>query len=202
MVGAAAWPAKACARNADPLQQGPCTDAVVTLARRDEYGKRPPLAVAGEVNLGGQSAAGSAEGVIVRFVLPVDPPFSAGGGGVLVGAHDGGVDLDQPVDVPDGVRPGLYLLQGPDEHAVDHVAAEAGVDRLPRPVAFRQVTPRDAGTDLVDHPVDDLTVRHARPSRRGPRHQRSEQRPLLIGEFMAAYHPTMIHHPMIFEDGP
>ncbi|MGW0999529.1 hypothetical protein ACWD5V_40935, partial [Streptomyces sp. NPDC002523] len=30
----------------------------------------------------------------------------------------------------------------------------------------------------------------------------SEQLTLLVGEFMAVYHPTMNHHPMIFEDGP
>jgi len=56
-------------------------------------------------------------------------------------------------------------------------------------------TPRDAGADLVDHPVDDLVVRHPGPSRRGPRYQRSEQLPLLISEFMTTYHDTMIYQP-------
>jgi hypothetical protein len=46
-------------------------------------------------------------------------------------------------------------MQGPREHPVQGVAAEAGVHGLPQPVAFRQVTPGDPGTDLVDHPLDD-----------------------------------------------
>ena len=53
-------------------------------------------------------------------------------------------------------------------------AAQAPVRRLPRAVTFRQVTPGDPGPDLVDHPVDDLPVRHPRPARRSPRYQRSE----------------------------
>ncbi len=36
----------------------------------------------------------------------------------------------------------------------------------------------------------------------GPRYQRGEQLPLVIGEFMTTCHPTMIHDLMIFEDGP
>lgn len=110
-----------------------------------------------------------------RMVRPAGgSPFSAGGGGVLVGADDGGVDLDEPVDVASRVGVGLDLLECPGEHAVQGVTAEAGVDRLPRPVAFRQVTPGDPGPDLVNHPVDDLPVRHPRPARRGPRYQWSE----------------------------
>ncbi|CAM5347628.1 hypothetical protein SGLAM104S_04066 [Streptomyces glaucescens] len=43
-----------------------------------------------------------------RPVRPADAaPFSAGGGGVLVSADDGGVDLDQPVDVAGRVGVGL-----------------------------------------------------------------------------------------------
>jgi hypothetical protein len=114
---------------------------------------------------------------------------------VLVGPDVDGVDLHEPVDVTGGVCPGLDLLQGPGEQAVERVAAEAGVDRIPRPVAFRQVTPRDTGTDLVDHPVDDLPILNTMPACRGPRYEGSEQLPLMVGEFMAAYHPTMNHYP-------
>ncbi|GGZ41505.1 hypothetical protein GCM10010365_72780 [Streptomyces poonensis] len=49
--------------------------------------------------------------------------YSAGGGGVLVSADDGGVDMDQPLDVAGRVRPGLHLLQGPGEDSVEGVAA-------------------------------------------------------------------------------
>jgi hypothetical protein len=83
---------------------------------------------------------------------------------VLVGADNGGVDLDQPVDVAGCVRTGLDLLESLGEHAGQGVAAEAGVDGLPRSIAFWQVTPGSAGPDLVDHPVDDLPVRHTRPT--------------------------------------
>ncbi|MFJ9753153.1 hypothetical protein [Streptomyces chartreusis] len=38
-------------------------------------------------------------------------PFSAGGG-VLVGADDGGANLDEPVDIAGRVRVGLDGLQG------------------------------------------------------------------------------------------
>ncbi|MEU6481021.1 hypothetical protein ABZ858_29910 [Streptomyces sp. NPDC047017] len=52
--------------------------------------------------------------------------ISAGRGGVWVGADDGGVDLDEPVDVADRVRTGLDLLRSLGEHARQGVAAEAG----------------------------------------------------------------------------
>ncbi|MFF7206162.1 hypothetical protein [Streptomyces sp. NPDC008141] len=65
--------------------------------------------------------------MIVWFVLSVPPPFPACGGGVLVGADDGGVDLDEPVDVADRVSVGLDLLKGSGEQAVQGVSAEAGV---------------------------------------------------------------------------
>jgi hypothetical protein len=105
----------------------------VTLPWRHQDCERASLAVAGEVDFGGQSASGSAEGVIVRFVRPVGPPFSGGGGGVLVGADGGGVDLDEPVDGADRVRTGLDLLKGPGGHAVQRKATEAvpAVVRLP-----------------------------------------------------------------------
>ena len=45
------------------------------LAGAEQDRERPPTPVAGEVDLGGQSAPGSAEGVIVRFLLPMVPPF-------------------------------------------------------------------------------------------------------------------------------
>lgn len=111
---------------------------------------------------------------------------------------DGGVDLHQPVDVAGRVRAGLDLPQGSGEHAVDRVATKPRVDRLPGAIAFWQVTPGDPGTDLVDHPVDDLPVLRSGLSPDGPRYQRSEQLPLAISEFMSAYHETMIHSRTIF----
>ncbi len=54
---------------------------------------------------------------------------------------------------PDGAIRHSYNVTAPSgEHAVQGIAAEAGVHRLPRPVAFRQVAPGEPGTDLVDDP--------------------------------------------------
>ncbi|CAL9662453.1 hypothetical protein SUDANB126_07070 [Streptomyces sp. enrichment culture] len=61
--------------NADTFEQDACAGAVAAPARCDEEGRRAALALAGGMGLRGQSAPGSAEGVIVRFVRPADPPF-------------------------------------------------------------------------------------------------------------------------------
>lgn len=60
-------------------------------------------------------------------VRPVPRPISAGGGGVPVGADDGGVDLNQSVDVTGRIRAGLDLPQGPGEHTVRRVAVRRGL---------------------------------------------------------------------------
>ncbi len=74
MVGAVAWQAWASVTNTDSIQQNLCADAVVAPARdRKSEGAAP--AVAGEVDLDCQPSPGPTEGVIVRFVLPVPPPF-------------------------------------------------------------------------------------------------------------------------------
>lgn len=101
MIRAATGLAWASTEPWDAFEQGACADAVVSLARSEQYGQGVAAAVAGEVDFAGQASSGSAEGVIVRFVRPVPP--SAGGGGMLVGADDGGVDLDQPVEVTGGL---------------------------------------------------------------------------------------------------
>lgn len=75
MVRPAAWPAKTGAGHTDAFQQGLRTDGVVALASGEEDGQGSAEAVAGEVDFAGQASSGSAEGVIVRFVLPVVPPF-------------------------------------------------------------------------------------------------------------------------------
>lgn len=75
LVGLAARPALAGARDADAFQEGTRADAVVALAGCQQDREWASLAVAGEVDFGGQSSPGSAEGVIVWFVRLVDPPF-------------------------------------------------------------------------------------------------------------------------------
>jgi hypothetical protein len=80
---------------------------------RDQDREWAALSVTGEVDFGGQTAPGIGR----ERESPVCPvgaaPFSAGGGGVLVGADHGGVDLDQPVDVAGRIRLGLDLYAGP-----------------------------------------------------------------------------------------
>lgn len=44
------------------------------LTGSEQEGQRPAAAVVGQMELGGQSASGSTEGVIVRFVRPLGPP--------------------------------------------------------------------------------------------------------------------------------
>jgi hypothetical protein len=66
------------------------------------------MPIAGEVDLGGGSAAGPADGMIIWLGLPepglVRPCVCsqpAGACGVLGSAHDGGVDRDFPVEFVD-----------------------------------------------------------------------------------------------------
>lgn len=78
-------------------------------------------------------------------------------------SHDGGIDLDEPVDVADRISLGLELLEDLGEDTAQRVATEAGVDRLSWSVGVGQITPRQAGAYLVDHPVDDLPAIGASP---------------------------------------
>lgn len=57
---------------------------------------------------------------------------------MLVGADDGGVDLDEPVDVAGSVRRGLDLLESMGEDAVQGIAAEAGKTVLKNMRRFRE----------------------------------------------------------------
>jgi len=75
LVGSAPRSAQAGAGNTDPFQQRAYADAVVALAGRHQDRERAALVVAGNVDFGGQPASGSAEGVIVRFVLLMPPLF-------------------------------------------------------------------------------------------------------------------------------
>src|SRR4029078_2479998 len=71
LVGSSRGPALAGAWDADAFQDGACAGAVVALARGQQDRERAPLAVAGEVDLGSQSASGSTEGLIVLVVRTV-----------------------------------------------------------------------------------------------------------------------------------
>ena len=75
VVGAATRSAGAETRDADAFQQRSRTDTVVALAGSEQEGQGSAAAVAGEMDLGGQTSTGSTKGLIVRFVRPTYPPF-------------------------------------------------------------------------------------------------------------------------------
>lgn len=131
----------------------------------------------------------------MRLVSPRGcSPFS-GSGGVLVGAHDGGVDLGVQVGFGGGVDEVLFDA-GPG--AVDLPAQEPVVDGAPGAVAFGQVTPGDTGTGPVDDAVEDLAVvapaASALVCHRGQ--QGPDQVPLLVGELESAAHVPVVHRPL------
>lgn len=75
MIGTATWAAGTKAGDAHAVQQRLRTDTVMALARGDQQGQGPAAAVAGKVKLGGQTSAGPTEGLTVRFVQWMHPPF-------------------------------------------------------------------------------------------------------------------------------
>ena len=84
----------------------------MALAGRHQDRERAALAVAGKVDPWSLVRLGIVRGRD-RPVRPAGAaPLSPRGGGVLVSADDGRVDLDQPVDVAGRVGVDLDLLQG------------------------------------------------------------------------------------------
>lgn len=74
VVGPGAWPAWTDAGNADGVQDLLEGSAVVDVPAGQNEGEWAAVSVADQVELGAQSASGSAEGVITRFV-PLGDPF-------------------------------------------------------------------------------------------------------------------------------
>lgn len=75
-----------------------------------------------------------------------------------MGAHDGGVDRDVPVDLTLLIRRGLDLLEQTLPRSVGRPQPVAFVDRFPGPEPFGQVTPLHAGPNSVQNPVDHLPM--------------------------------------------
>lgn len=140
-------------------------DGVVDVAGCDDNGQGQAPAVAGEVDLRGQSAAGPTECLVVAYgvcrVLSFVPcwcPCCTSPGGMLVRAGDGGATGYRPLhragcvlvylDVFEQLRPGAVRLP----------AGEAFVDGLSGAVAVRHVPPGCAGSQAPQHAVDDLPV--------------------------------------------
>lgn len=82
----------------------------------------------------------------------------AGAGRVLMSADDGGVHRDVPVDLTGCVGRGLDLLQQTFPRPVRRPQPVPFIHGLPRPEAFRQVTPLHPGPHSVQNPVDHLPV--------------------------------------------
>jgi hypothetical protein len=141
--------------------------ALVALAGGDQHGQRPPTAIAGQMQLGGQPAAATAQRLVnIGGILGSGrSPFSSASG-VLVSAHDRGID-DLPVDLADGIRAGLGVGQQSLPDAVSLPAAEPLRAGLPGTVALGQVSPGTPVTNL--HKIPLSTRRCSATARQGGR---------------------------------
>lgn len=121
-------------------------------------------------------------------------PLLTGPGGVLVGANDGGVDRDDPVEVAFGVglgeQSGEDLLPG----AVGGPRPQPVVGTLPRPKVLGQVHPGCPGAVLERDRVDHLPVitPPSSPLRCPVRQQRLDPHPLGISQRHTSTNDQMI----------
>src|SRR5919112_69485 len=119
-------------------------------------------------------------------------PFS-GAGGVLVGPHDGGVDHDVPVDLPDGIRAGLGMGQQALPGPISLPAAEPLIAGLPGPIALGQIPPRHPGGQLPQDSVDHLAMVGPLATRATVGWQQwGDLSPGLVSELVAADHATSL----------
>ncbi len=82
----------------------------------------------------------------------------------LVGLVDRGIDGDGPCDPTHRIVTDLHVLQQRRPGSVRFPAGEPLVDRLPRPILLRQITPRRPGPQPPQHTVDTWRwSRHRRP---------------------------------------
>lgn len=73
--------------------------------------------------------------------------------------YDGGVDhVELVADIA------RQELENPCRHAAFSPSTIAPVGRSPAPVAFRQITPRNAGTIAVDDGIDEQPIVGSRPA--------------------------------------
>lgn len=101
---------------------------------------------------------------------------------------------------PGLVRSGLCRLEHPLESAVQGSAAETEVQRGPPPVPLGHIPPGRARPELPHNPVDHRALVQPLPAPQGLGRQRPDELSLAIGQCMATYHPTMIHHARSFVD--
>src|SRR5215218_5137377 len=98
----------------------------------------------------GRALAGALRG-------PGRAPF-AGAGGMLMGTHDGRVDLGIPVQLTSTIGLSAQRSLDPGPGPVLLPTRKPLVDRLPRPVPLGQVPPGDAAADPEQDAIEDLAV--------------------------------------------
>lgn len=145
------------------------------------------MPVTGQMNLGGEPAPGSAEGIIDRLTVKTCAGITPGPGGVDMRPGGGRIHRQIPSEVSFGIGVGL---QGgfdlfPDSGQLP--GAEQIIDPPPRPVAVGHVSPGTPDSDAVSDAVDQVALVVASwPAVPGwCRWQRREQIPVGVGEVVA-----------------
>ncbi len=130
-----------------------------------------------------------------RRAAPSAAPLFPRPGGMLMGAHNGGVDVEVPGDQVLRVGLGLQLGEDPMPGSVPLPAAEQVVRSAPRPVLLGQVPPGDPGADPEPYAVDQLPTRpYRRPSwLLALRQQRLQHRPLRVRQVSTCHEPRSSH---------
>lgn len=131
-----------------------------------------------------------APGLPPRRVVPAEHPLFTRSSGVLVRAGDRGVDTDIPGDLPGRVRERLQPSQDRRPDPGPLPTTKQPVDRLPRPIDRRHITPGRASTHPPPDPVDKLP---SAPPRRATwplpdRQQRFQYRPLRVSQVKPPRH--------------
>ena len=123
---------------------------------------------------------------------------------MLVRPDDGAIDeVDGPVHLPGRIGAGLHRGEHAIPHAGEAPAAEATVQRGPRPIPRRHVPPGHARGQLPKDSVEDGTMVVIGPAGPGPRRrqQRRQLSPLGVGEFMSL-HNIILPHRSLFAHTP
>src|SRR6266487_3754376 len=105
---------------------------------------------------------------------------------MLVGAGDGRVGADRPILALSLITAGPQPIQDLFPRTIQRPATMPVIDRLPVPVALRQIPPRTPCPGTEDHPVDHRPM--APPPATSPRRGRGQQPlqplPLLVRQIM------------------
>jgi hypothetical protein len=152
------------ARDTDAFEDRNQLRGITPLAWCDDERERPPAALTGQMNLAGQPATRTTQGLI-RTMLNRSAAssrdtrrVSTGARSVLVGAAGGRVHVDHaPVDPAFRISIRLDGPQDPFPRAIRRPPAMPVMHGLPLPEPCWQITPRNTGSlpeeNAVDHPA-------------------------------------------------